>query len=354
MIQCAEKIIRITCEGKDMMPLLEIKELQGQLKELSIEGYDKLKRAILEEGFAFPIEVAVIDGKPYGILDGHQRLRTIRRMIAKEGYTLPGGKLPVCFTQCRDREQAGRLILHAISQYAKIQDEGLYSFAYDFKIDPKSLVDDFDIPDFDTERFLDGYFGDALAPATKKASEAASEYAGGLIYRPTLNKEPSCIFASIRKWRVSTKEAELAVLKEFMEKGDKGAAGFIAEEITALTRGMLKNLNGWAVTNPPIGTSPARGQEHFSSIVARETANRLGVRHLEAFESGARKTRKEREHAGDWTYPPKLAAPNGAGDRFLLIDDVATTGTTIEQCAGLLAELGTVFPIVWIYKEAME
>lgn len=354
MIKCIDRAIHITCEGKAMMPLSEIKELQGQLKELSVEGYEKLKRSILTEGFAFPIEVAVIDGKPYGILDGHQRLRTVRQMIRREGYSLPGGRLPVCFTQCRDREQAGRLILHAISQYAKTQEDGLYSFAYDFKIDPKSLVTDFDIPDFDTKRFLEGYFEDTPPVSTERTDPAGESYAGGLIYRPTLNKERSCIFASLRKWRVSTKEGDLARIRGFKDTGDRDAARFIAEEIATLIRDMFKTLHGWTATNPPMGTSIARGGVHFASLVAKEVAGRLGIPYLQSFVPGARKKTKERRHPGDRAYPPTLLVPHVRGDRFLLIDDVATTGTTIEQCAALLGELGTVFPIVWIYKEAME
>lgn len=157
------KLIRITCEGAATMPLDKIVELQGNLKELSTVNYDKLKALIEAEGFAFPLAIARIKGKPYGVVDGHQRHRVVKRML-EEGYTLADGQgrplraagLPVSYVDCKDKAQAGRLILAAVSQFGKVTDEGLYEFLDAFKIDMATL-DTLDLPDFDTEKFVTGY-----------------------------------------------------------------------------------------------------------------------------------------------------------------------------------------------------
>lgn len=127
------KCIRITCEGAATMPLDKIVELQGNLKELSTVNYDKLKSLIEAEGFAFPLSIARIKGKPYGVVDGHQRHRVVKRML-DEGYALADGQgrplrsagLPVSYVDCKDKAQAGRLVLAAVSQFGKVTDEGLY------------------------------------------------------------------------------------------------------------------------------------------------------------------------------------------------------------------------------------
>lgn len=159
----AQKVIRIACTGAAMMPLKEIVALQGGLKELSVENYEKLKGLIVKHGFSFPLGIAVIKGKPYGVIDGHQRDRVVKQMVGKEGYALPGGKLPVYWIECKDRAEAGRKILAAVSQFGKVTDDGLYQFAHDFKIDADELKTDFDLPDFDMEEFVDGFLVDKEA-----------------------------------------------------------------------------------------------------------------------------------------------------------------------------------------------
>jgi len=153
----AQKVIRIACTGAAMMPLKEIVALQGGLKELSVENYEKLKGLIVKHGFSFALGIAVIKGKPYGVIDGHQRDRVVKQMVGKEGYALPGGKLPVYWIECKDRAEAGRKILAAVSQFGKVTDDGLYQFAHDFKIDADELKTDFDLPDFDMGEYLAEY-----------------------------------------------------------------------------------------------------------------------------------------------------------------------------------------------------
>ena len=138
-----------------MMPLKEIVALQGGLKELSVENYERLKGSILKLGFSFPIGIALVKDKPFGTIDGHQRHRVVKQMIEKEGFTLPGGKLPVDWIECKDRAEAGRKILAAVSQFGKVTDDGLYEFTHDFKIDAAELKTDFDLPDFDMGEYLE-------------------------------------------------------------------------------------------------------------------------------------------------------------------------------------------------------
>ena len=158
----SDKIINVTCEGKTTLRINDIKGLQGNLKELSKDNYKKLKQSLLEHGFAFPVNLARIKGKPYGILDAHQRIKTVIQMCSKEGYCLLDikgkltDKIPVTFTDVKSKKEAGELILQAISQYGKVTEEGLYEFVNDFSIDINSL-ETFDLPDFDIDRFIESY-----------------------------------------------------------------------------------------------------------------------------------------------------------------------------------------------------
>jgi len=164
------KTIRITCEGAATMPLDKVVELQGNLKELSVTNYENLRGLIEAEGFAFPLTIARIKGKLYGVVDGHQRHRVVKRML-EEGYTLADGQgrplrsagLPVSYVDCKDKAQAGRLILAAVSQFGKVTDEGLYEFMDAYKLDMATL-DVMDLPNFDVEKFLESYMSEDGSP----------------------------------------------------------------------------------------------------------------------------------------------------------------------------------------------
>lgn len=135
-----------------MMPLNKIVGLQGPLKELSKENYARLKHSLLKHGFAFPLNVATINGKPYGVIDGHQRHKVIEKMLT-EGFTLSGNKLPVTLTSCKSHKQAKELILQAVSQYGKITEDGLSEFLALSNLDLNDLAE-YDLPDFDLDDFL--------------------------------------------------------------------------------------------------------------------------------------------------------------------------------------------------------
>ena len=162
--------IKITCTGARLVPIGELKPLQGALKTLPEESYERLKAAILDVGFSFPELVwspkAVKSKTRYYIVDGHQRVTAIRRMI-KEGYALPGGKLPVSFTEARNRKEALKKIALATSQYGKYDTATFKTFLVTAGIDYRSLSDEIDLPQLDMGEFSKEWDGGDAAPSTK-------------------------------------------------------------------------------------------------------------------------------------------------------------------------------------------
>ena len=57
--------IKITCDGSEYFDIDDFCELQGELKSLSEDSYNRLKKSILEFGFSFPVFYSLIDDKKY-------------------------------------------------------------------------------------------------------------------------------------------------------------------------------------------------------------------------------------------------------------------------------------------------
>jgi ParB-like nuclease domain len=76
--------IKITCKAATSIELAKLQPLQGNLKELSVTNFEKLKKSILKHGISFPFFVWQDNGINY-VLDGHQRDRVLRKM-QKQGY----------------------------------------------------------------------------------------------------------------------------------------------------------------------------------------------------------------------------------------------------------------------------
>ena len=147
------KQIKITCEGNDTLKLSEIKGLQGNLKELPSSNFEKLKKSLIKHGFAFPVNLARLKGKPYGIIDAHQRVKVLSALL-NEGYTLldingnETDAIPVTYTDVKSKNGAGQLILQAVSQYGKVSEDGLIEFMNDYEI---NNINDYDIEGFTKE-----------------------------------------------------------------------------------------------------------------------------------------------------------------------------------------------------------
>ena len=88
-------------------------ELQGNLKNLSAENYQKLKDSIMTYGFSFAVPVWENDGILY-IIDGHQRKRVLQKM-REDGYDIP--PVPFMRIYARDKKEAIEKLLMFNSRY---------------------------------------------------------------------------------------------------------------------------------------------------------------------------------------------------------------------------------------------
>lgn len=105
------------------LPLIKISDaipVQGDLKALSKENYDKLKASIESDGFYIPLFVWQHDGDTY-LLDGHSR----QKVMLKEGWDI---EVPYVAIVADDYDEARRKILYISSQYGVVTEDGFNDF----------------------------------------------------------------------------------------------------------------------------------------------------------------------------------------------------------------------------------
>jgi ParB-like chromosome segregation protein Spo0J len=166
--------LRIACTGAGSLPFKTLKNFQGGLKSLTRANYRKL-RAQLEDGFSFPVAVwQAPDGKTY-IIDGHQRLRVVKRM-AREGWTIPD--LPVVFVEAGTVEEARRKLVAGASQYGEIDEESLYEFIEEFEIDLDYVMELARFPEVDLDEFKTNYYLDEPPEEDKEKKSKTCPHCG--------------------------------------------------------------------------------------------------------------------------------------------------------------------------------
>ena len=128
------------------MALDDLQGFQGDLKTLSEENYRKLREEIIRDGFSEPISVWHKGTKPYFILNGHQRLTTLRRM-REDGFEVP--PIPISFVDALDEKAAKRKVLALTSQYGEITQDGLTEFIKAAELDFGDVAKSFVFPEID-------------------------------------------------------------------------------------------------------------------------------------------------------------------------------------------------------------
>ncbi|RYC66365.1 ParB N-terminal domain-containing protein [Spirosoma sordidisoli] len=113
-------------EELNMLPRInsnDLQDLQGDLKDLSLPNYKRLRKSIKQFGFMVPLFVWFdpADGQAY-TLDGNQRLRFVRHEYP-EGVDLP--YVPIAALDAFD---AKARILAISSQYGEVTKDGFDEF----------------------------------------------------------------------------------------------------------------------------------------------------------------------------------------------------------------------------------
>lgn len=186
-----KKLIKITCQGSEIVDYLNLHEFQDDLKDLSEKGLDRLERSILKYGYRIPMFVWKNKGR-YNILDGHQRKRVISHLVEKKGYACP--ELPVINIPAESMKEAKELLLMILSEFGDKNRQGLYEFLEANKFKIKDVMADYKFADID----LPGFNAEFYVDLDKKNEERGETSGGDKVTKevtftePIVHKCPKC------------------------------------------------------------------------------------------------------------------------------------------------------------------
>lgn len=132
----------------------DLEPMQGNLKDLSTENFEKLRRQILDRGFSAPFFVWD-DGESYKLMDGHQRLRALKQMRS-EGYEIP--MLSAIEISAKNEDDARGKLFGLASQFGEVTSQGLYELMNEWQIDVDQIMSDYRMPEIDMSEFKSEFF----------------------------------------------------------------------------------------------------------------------------------------------------------------------------------------------------
>lgn len=143
------KSVKIAAKGADYAPLDDFIHFQGNLKVLTEENYIKLKKKIIKLGFSEPLSVWLNDDQKI-LLNGHQRITTLKRMRDEENYQVP--YLPYSVIEAKNEAEAKQKVLSLASEFGKVTEEGLAQFAVDNELKIADIQDSFSFHNVDYQK----------------------------------------------------------------------------------------------------------------------------------------------------------------------------------------------------------
>lgn len=143
--------------GKEA-PLSELHPFQNDMKTLMPDDYLRLRTEIEETGFSFAVHVWEDDDGLLRILDGHQRVECVRRMMVEEASE-EDPMLPIVEVEAKNFREAKRKCLAGASAYGKVNLDGVAATLKDAQILAPRAASMFRFPEIDLK---------ALDPAAPK------------------------------------------------------------------------------------------------------------------------------------------------------------------------------------------
>ena len=200
--------------------------------------------------------------------------------------------------------------------------------------------------DYETdENELASAYSNAPVDVGSEKQQAANLGIG--IWKPKWNKMRTARFFSLRVWNSRDKRNEIERMKRIKKECFPEAVENIAQEFVTTITETFQTLPEFIVTNAPRGHASV--ENHLATLVAQLVASKLGKQHERIFIDRA---------LGGTTHPKNFhkrgtisLSGMPSGKNILLIDDIASSGVTIEQCVRTLKD-NFVIPIVWIYENS--
>lgn len=147
----SENVVKTSVRGAGTISLDELTPLQGELKTLERDNYEKYRKSIIENGISFVTHIWKHKGKNH-IIDGHQGRFTLRKMRDEEGWKIP--PVPVAYVEAKDFAEAKRKVLVAASEYGTMTAQSLYEFVQKADIPYDEIVASFALTAIDNDKFM--------------------------------------------------------------------------------------------------------------------------------------------------------------------------------------------------------
>ncbi len=164
-----------------------------------------------------------------------------------------------------------------------------------------------------------------------------------LLRNTRLSRRKAQAYICTRTWRKTIKDHQIAALKALKSEPPAHLVETVANELAEAIRTVYGTGVARYVVPVPCGHSCS---ECFSVLVAQAVAEKLNLEFVEAFE---RQSLRGSSHPKNNVRRPRMKVQRAVTGPTILIDDVATSGSHIEEASRLLhMTTDTVWPIVWI------